>query len=219
MTNKPEHLNDPLRRELFLSGAAGAAALGSLFAAPAKAAGPLHGPSQPLFTMQQVCYVVDDLDEALDFWTKELKVGPFFLFELLALDNQIYRGQPASEPADVTIALGNSGAVQIELAFQHNDAPSVWKKEWSAAGRRGIHHFGFIPEDYRANFESLVDRGFQPAFECDIDGSPLCYFDFLEELGHFVEFWENSPLYRDIFRKTEEAARGWDGSDLVRSWA
>ncbi len=217
MTGRPENLKGPFRRDLLLSGAAGAAALGALGASAAKA-GPMHGPSQPLFTMQQVCYVVDDLEKALDFWTKELKVGPFFLFEHLALDNQRYRGQPATEDADVTIALGNTGAVQIELAFQHNDAPSVWKKEWSDAGRRGIHHFGFIPEDYPANFQSFVDRGYEPAFECDIGGSPLCYFDFLNELGHFVEFWENSPLYRDIFRTTEEAARGWDGSDPVRSW-
>ena len=209
---------DPSRRDA-LKGLAGTTAMGAMGMLGARTAGAaiLHAPSQPIFTMQQVCYVVDDLDAALKFWTEELKVGPFFMFEHLQLDNQKYRGKSA-EDADVTIALGNTGAVQIELAYQHNDAPSVWKKEWSEAGRRGVHHFGFIPEDYQANFQHFVDQGYEPAFECTIGNSPLCYFDFVDTLGHYIEFWENSELYRNIFKATEEAARGWDGMNPVRPW-
>ena len=217
---KTETLQNQTRRDLLMSGLLGASAMGALGALGAKSAraAPMHAPSQPIFTMQQLCYVVDDLDAALKFWTEKMKVGPFFLLEHVKLEDQIFRGRPADEKTDITVALGNTGALQIELAFQHNDTPSVYKEEWLNKGRTGVHHFGFIPEDYEANFKAFVDMGFEPAFQCNIAGSPLCYFDFLDTLGHYVEFWENSDLYRNIFRATEEAARNWDGSNPVRPW-
>ncbi|WP_424934279.1 VOC family protein [Amaricoccus macauensis] len=205
----------PTRRELMVGGAATLGALGAAGPARAQMHGPMHGPSQPIFTLQQVCYVVDDLDAALKYWTEELKVGPFFLFEHAPLENQIFRGEPTE--ADVTLALGNSGAVQVELVVQHNDAPSVYK-EWMDGGRRGLHHFGYMPQDYAANREHFIGLGHAPAFECTIGDSPLVYFDMLDTLGHYVEFWEDSAVYREIFRRTEEAARSWDGSDPVRPW-
>ena len=103
--------------------------------------------SQPLYTVRQLAYVVRDLNVALKYWTEVLKVGPFFMFEHCPLDNQLYRGNPAD--VDVTLALGNSGALQIELIYQNNDAPSVYK-EFLDAGREGVHHFGMMPTDYTA---------------------------------------------------------------------
>ena len=52
------------------------------------------------------------------------------------MENQKYQGGPSN--ADVSIALGNSGDVQIELIHK-NDAPSVYK-EFFDAGRTGIHN-------------------------------------------------------------------------------
>ena len=67
--------------------------------------------TQPLYTFRQVAYVVKDMDSALKYWTEVLKVGPFFMLEHAPLDNQRYRGGESN--ADVTIALGNSGALQV----------------------------------------------------------------------------------------------------------
>ncbi|MEQ8663634.1 MAG: VOC family protein, partial [Gammaproteobacteria bacterium] len=106
--------------------------------------------TQPLYTVRQVAYVVRDIDAALKYWVDVLKVGPFFLFEHCPLENQRYRGGPSN--ADVTLALGNSGDVQIELIYCENDAPSVYK-EFLDAGRVGVHHFGMMPENYAETCE------------------------------------------------------------------
>ena len=82
--------------------------------------------TQPLYTVRQLAYVVKDMDAALKYWVDVLKVGPFYLFEHCPLRNQRYRGNPSN--VDVTLALGNSGALQIELIVQHNDEPSVYKE-------------------------------------------------------------------------------------------
>ena len=118
--------------------------------------------TQPLYTVRQLAYVVTDMDAALTYWTETLKVGPFFLFEHCPLKDQVYRGKPGN--VDVDIALGNSGALQIELIRQRNDAGSVYK-EFLDAGRVGVHHFGLMPEDYKATCTQYKALGHEAAFE------------------------------------------------------
>ncbi len=169
--------------------------------------------TQPLYTLRQLAYVVRDLDVALAYWIDVLKVGPFFLFEHCPLENQIYRGNPSN--VDVTLALGNSGDVQIELIFQHNDAGSVYK-EFLDAGKEGVHHFGLMPVDYHATCQQYRDLGHAAAFECTVGGAALTYFDTLDKVGHFIELWDNDDVFKDLFTLVENAAKEWDGSDPVR---
>lgn len=169
--------------------------------------------SQPLYTVRQLAYVVRDLDAALKYWTETLKVGPFFLFEHCPLDNQIYRGSPSN--VDVTLALGNSGALQIELIYQNNDEPSVYK-EFLDAGREGVHHFGMMPVDYPATCAHYRALGHEAAFVSDIGGAELTYFDTVDAVGHFIELWDNNDTFKNLFTLVEDAATGWDGKDPVR---
>jgi hypothetical protein len=148
--------------------------------------------TQPLYTVRQVAYVVRDMEKALKYWTEYLKVGPFFMLEHAPLENQKYRG--GASDADISIALGNSGDVQIELIYCENDAPSVYK-EFLDAGKTGVH---------------------EAAFECTVGGAPLVYFDTVDSVGHFIELWDNNEVYLDLFKLVEDAAKGWDGSDPVR---
>ncbi len=169
--------------------------------------------TQPLYTVRQVAYVVRDLDAALKYWVDVLNVGPFFLFAHCPLKNQRYRGKPSN--VDVSLALGNSGDVQIELVFQHNNEPSVYK-EFLDGGRVGVHHFGLMPPDYRATYERYKALGHEPAFECTVGGAELVYFDTVQAIGHFTELWDNCDTFKDLFMLVENAAKGWDGKDPVR---
>lgn len=169
--------------------------------------------TQPLGTVRQLAYVVTDLEAALHYWTNTLKAGPFFLLEHCPLANQKYYG--ADSDADVTIALGNSGDLQIELIYQHNDAPSVYQ-DFLQAGRVGVHHFGLMPEDYSATTAHYRALGHEEAFTCTVGGAPLVYFDTLDTLGHYVELWDNHTVFKDMFLMVEEAAQGWDGKDPIR---
>lgn len=169
--------------------------------------------TQPLYTVRQLAYVVRDLDAALTYWTEVLKVGPFFLLEHCPLLNQKYYGKPSN--VDVDLALGNSGALQIELIFQHNDEPSVYK-EFLDAGRVGVHHFGLMPVDYQTTCAHYRSLGHAAAFECTVGGAELVYFDTVKTVGHYIELWDNSDVFKTMFQKIEDAAKGWDGKDPVR---
>ena len=170
--------------------------------------------TQPLYTVRQLAYVVRDLDAALRYWTETLGAGPFFVLQHCPLQDQRYYGAHAE--TDISVALGNSGALQIELIQQHNDAPSVYR-DFLDAGRSGVHHIGLMPEDYAAQCARYRALGHRIAFECTLGGAPLVYFDTLDAVGHYIELWDNSPVFKDLFEMIEEAAVGWDGQDPVRT--
>ena len=169
--------------------------------------------SQPLSTVRQIAYVVRDFDAALKYWIELVRVGPFFVFEHCPLQNQRYRGQASN--VDVTLAIGNSGALQIELIYQHNDEPSVYK-EFLDAGRVGVHHYGLMPENYAETCADYRARGHAAAFTCTVAGAELTYFDTVASLGHYTELWDNSSVFKDLFLRVENAAVGWDGRDPIR---
>lgn len=170
--------------------------------------------SQPLTQMRQVAYVVSEIDVALQYWVEVMNAGPFFKLEHAPLANQRYRGATGSD-VDVTLAMGLSGDLQIELIQQHNDAPSVFK-EFLDEGRHGIHHIGLMPADYAATMDRYHASGLETAFECDFGGADLAYFDMLDSLGHFVELWDNHENFTGLFTMIEEAAKDWNGEDPVR---
>ncbi len=170
--------------------------------------------TQPLQTVRQLAYVTQDLDAALKYWTDVLHVGPFYVFEHVPLENQRYRGQPSN--VDLTITLRNTGAVQIELMFQHNSEPSVYK-EFLEAGRVGIHHFGLVPPDYQAACTQYKELGHEAAFELMVGDTHVVYFDTVQAIGHFTELWENTASLNEMFLMVENAAKDWDGKDPVRS--
>lgn len=170
--------------------------------------------TQPLGTIRQLAYVVKDLDAALDYWVNTMKAGPFYKMEHINLENQKYYGEPTN--ADISVALGNSGDLQIELIVQHNEAKSVYK-DFLDAGRQGVHHMALMPEDYPATYEQYLSSGHKPAFELSLGGAPVVYFDALDTVGHYIELWDNNSVFKDMFMLVEEAAKGWDGSDPVRA--
>jgi len=85
--------------------------------------------------IRQNGYVVRDVEAAMKHWTEVLGVGPFFYFERVPIEGFRYRGEPS--PLEASIALANSGPLQIELIEQRNDAPSMYR-DFLAAGREGL---------------------------------------------------------------------------------
>ena len=113
-----------------------------------------------LGTVRQVACVVDDMEQALNYWIDVMNAGPFFLFEHAEKENQRYRGGASN--VDVSLAAGNSGDVQIELIYCENNEPSVYK-EFLDAGRTGVHHLGLMPENCQETYDRYVSLGHEAA--------------------------------------------------------
>jgi hypothetical protein len=165
--------------------------------------------------VRQDGYVVEDIEAAMKHWTEVLGVGPFFYFEEVPVANFQYRGQP-SDP-QLSIALANSGDLQIELIQQRNDAPSLYR-DFRAAGHEGLQHLAYWTETFSADLERALELGFQVGHSGEIGGSDgrFVYFATEGHPGTVIELSEVSGPKGAFFRYIAEAARSWDGSGAIR---
>ena len=75
--------------------------------------------------MRQVGIVVRDIEKAMRHWVEVCGVGPWFYAEQLPMDEFRYKGRIYD--LKVSIALANSGDVQLELIQQRNDVRSLYR--------------------------------------------------------------------------------------------
>lgn len=164
--------------------------------------------------MRQIGIVVSDIEAAMRHWVKVCGVGPWFYADRLPVTAFTYRDQ-TFDGIHISVALANSGEVQLELIQQRCDTPSMYR-DFLAAGHEGMQHWSSWPEDYDARVERALSNGYSVGQSGD---SPRGKFVYLWEEGHpgtVIEMAHMTPTRRGIFDAIREAAVGWDGSDPVR---
>jgi len=164
--------------------------------------------------IRQNGFVVHDIEAALRHWTEVLGVGPFFLFERVPITDFRYRGEASD--LEVSIALANSGPLQIELIQQRNQAPSMYR-DFLARGSEGLQHVACWTESFDAELERLTGQGLRVGQSgCIGENGRFVYFETEQHPGTVLELSEiNGPKGR-FFRHIAEAAEGWDGSEPIR---
>lgn len=164
--------------------------------------------------IRQSGIIVPSLDKALDYWTGVLRIGPFFRMNHVELDYFRYRGQQSD--VDLSIALANSGDMQIELIEQHNDVPSPYFDFLSQHGP-GLQHYSVWSENYDSDMQRFADEGVKILAEGQISGgSRFAYFEGGDDAQPVMEIADLTSTTAELFKMIRDAAEGWDGSDPVR---
>jgi hypothetical protein len=160
-------------------------------------------------------YVVRDIDAAMRFWIEKLRVGPFFYVPSVKIDWFRYRGMES--PLEMSVALANSGDLQIELIQQRNDAPSMYL-DFLARHGEGLQHMSYWSMDYQALYDRAVAAGCLVGHEGQIGGPKgrFAYFDTSGHAGTVIEISDISGSKGRFFERVKVAALDWDGSDPVR---
>jgi hypothetical protein len=160
-------------------------------------------------------YVVRDIEKAMKFWTEVQRVGPFFYVPRVKIDWFRYRG--ANSAVEMSIALANSGDLQIELIQQRNDAPSMYLDFLKAHGE-GLQHMSYWTTDYQALYDRAIASGFVVGHEGQIGGDKgrFAYFETAGHAGTVVEISDVSGGKGRFFGHVRKAAENWDGRDPVR---
>jgi Glyoxalase/Bleomycin resistance protein/Dioxygenase superfamily len=164
----------------------------------------------------QLGYVVRDIRAAMDAWIAQ-GVGPWFYFENVETDYFRYRG--VDSPMRISVALANSGSLQIELIQQRNDAPSLYK-EFLDSGREGFQHVSYWTTDYQTLYDTALSLGYFVGHEGSIGGE-RGRFAYLEndatpETGTVMEISDVSGPKGLFFAHVRQLAEGWDGSEPIR---
>jgi catechol 2,3-dioxygenase-like lactoylglutathione lyase family enzyme len=164
--------------------------------------------------IRQLGYVVPDIEAAMDYWTRELGVGPFFYNPRVPIENYRYRGE--SHVPHNSVALANSGALQVELIQCRNAVPSMYK-DFTDAGHSGLQHVAYWTSDYDADLARLTAEGFEPVMSGEVGTrGRFVYFDTEYHPGTVIELSEVAGPKGEMFRLIREASENWDGSDPVR---
>lgn len=160
-------------------------------------------------------YVVRDIHAAMDHWVNVLGVGPWYYVEQVKTDYFRHRG--VASPVEMSIALANSGDLQIELIQQRNDAPSLYK-EFLDAGHEGLQHLAYWTKDYQSVYDHALSLGYKVGHEGQIGGAQgrFCYFDTQTHPGTVVELSDISGAKGPFFDHIRQAALNWDGRNPIR---
>ena len=163
-------------------------------------------------SFDQIGFVVDDLDEALRYWTDVIRVAPFFVYRDFRLAECFYEGEPIE--LTISVGYGQAGDVQIELVEQHGDTPSTYLGRASG----DAHHVAFWTPDYDRHVEAYRSRGLVDLMWGTASGKPDERFVYLAANGPgpMIEVTEVHPAKREMYRGIADAARTYDGTEPVR---
>jgi len=182
--------------------------------------GASSGDSHRLWPVQviQNCYVVRDLEQACRRLHRLYGIGPFLGGGAGELGQHFHRGQPAP-PIEIRGVFVQSGDLNIELVQLLSTTPSAFH-DMFPGGAEGFHHVAMFCDDYVARREAFVAEGFEVASEFTVSfGAQICYVDARASLGHMIELYPESDIIRGMYQQTRDAARTWDGQELIIPWA
>lgn len=165
--------------------------------------------------VRQVAYVVKDIRKAMQEWV-EIGVGPWFYVEKVPVEDYQYKGKPYD--LDMSVALSNSGYIQIELIQQRNDAPSLYLDYPPKVGE-GIHHVShwLESEEYDKRYQELLSLGYIVGHSGNIGtNGRFAYFINDRLPGAILEISEMSGFKGEYFKAICETCMNWDGTDPIR---
>ena len=162
------------------------------------------------YAINQVAYIVDDLEEASLAHSKLFGSGPFVLMPAGTMAKATYKG----EPIELTMqqAYGQYGDLQIEFIKVLSE-PNPYFED----GRRGFHHFSTWVDDYDQAIAEFAEAGFKPVIEMEsASGLRVAYIDCTDKLGHCVEI--HSPI-KGFWDSIAAKAKDWDGEEPYRPFS
>ena len=162
----------------------------------------------------QIGYVVRDIDASIDQWVRR-GVGPWFYVDRVQTDYFLYRG--VESELEVSVAVANSGELQLELIQPRNDASSAFT-EFLDAGHEGAQHVAYWTEDFQQLYDNALSLGYTVTQEGSIGGEHgrFAYLDTEHDHGTAIEISDISGPTRPFFSDIRDAAANWDGTDPIR---
>lgn len=165
-------------------------------------------------TMVQLGFVVPSLEQAVESWLAR-GVGPFFEMRHVSLPKQTYRGAPTN--VDMSVAIGYSGGIQLELIEQHDESPSLYRDFLREAPAGGLHHVAFMSPRYDEALEHAEASGHPVVQEwVNALGGRFAYLEKRASDGTYVEILEEQKMLTRLFEMMKGAAASWDGSSPRR---
>ena len=161
---------------------------------------------------RQIGFVVRDIDAAMQSFI-DMGIGPWYVIRQLPLQ-AYYRGR-ACEVVQ-SMALANSGEMQLELIQQHCDTPSIFTEFLESHGE-GFHQLAWWVHDFAAAVRAAEAAGHPVVWAGAEGGTPYAYVKPPAGPVEIIEIMELNAVTDGMAARVRAAAEDWDGTNPVRS--
>ncbi|HHM8127196.1 TPA: VOC family protein [Pseudomonas aeruginosa] len=162
--------------------------------------------------VDQIGFVVDNIEEAAMHWVNTCGVGPFFIHKDVEYDKFTYKGEES--PAKLTLAFSYIGSVMLELIYQPDSYPSVYTTFKQRSGT-GLVHLARFCDDLEA-----AAKAFEPnqvlQYTRTPDGVETIYLDTEHHNGGLIEFIKIPEIYKPITELFQKTVNNWNGDRPLR---
>lgn len=168
--------------------------------------------------IRQVAYLVPDIEAAMEYWSSQLGVGPWFYNPRVPIRNFRYAGE-SYEPHN-SVALANAGGLQLELLQTRNDVPSMYR-DFQQEGHVGAQHFAYWTQNFDEDLERAKAAGFEVLMSGEVgERGRFVYFATKPgegaHPGTVIELSEVAGPKGKLFDLIRKASENWDGTDPIR---
>lgn len=153
----------------------------------------------------QLGFITDSAEKLIPQLKEYYNVPEFFVFPDIKFNEVIFRGQPAS--CRISIAIGYSGPVQIEVVECLSGIGAY--SEFLQNHGPGLHHVGFLVDDFDAALEKQLSMGLtiiQTGVIGDEKAIRFAYIDTVETLGVVTEIIWISKSIAQLYKRLQDRA-------------
>lgn len=151
---------------------------------------------EPLYKLKainQIGFVVEDIDKAMEAYWRYFGVGPWrvYNFGSPVVKDTTFRGEP--EDFHMTVAIAKVGDLDFEL-IQHVDGRSIYKEFMERNPGGAIHHLAWFVKNIDEAVEEMKQLGFKViqsgrGYGKNGDGG-FAYLSTEDEMGALFELLE-----------------------------
>lgn len=159
----------------------------------------------------QLGYAVHDVD----LWIGNFLgagVGPWWVYRNMRADVYDYLG--ARSTARFACGVSFSGPLMVEVIQPLDHEPSPYL-DFLRAGREGLQHVCYFPDDFDAATAALLEQGCAQTVDGHTGGFAFRYF-LRPGIDESIELGKLTPESRAGLEAQREVCAEWDGTDPVR---
>nr|WP_161990875.1 VOC family protein [Pseudomonas caspiana] len=163
----------------------------------------------------QLCFVVENLEQAMAQFSLLAGAGPWFILPRIPtdLDSTVYRGVPT--PLGACIALAYAGNLMYELVCPDQGSSSIFK-EWADIRGYGLHHLGYAVSEFDALMASIESDAVQVLMTSKTPrGARVVMIQGEEPEGVLAEYIEIIPASCDFYSFMRKQSLSWDRQTLI----
>lgn len=148
--------------------------------------------------IQQVAYIVENLEDATHLWRHSERVSPFLICrDISPFTKGTFRDNPCGETT-INVGFSYIGGMQLELIEVCSDEPSIYHEALEKFGQN-VHHYAVHTREFAKTHRWALENGYAAVLESGIDG--LARMSYLEHEDHsfIIELIELNALTQPYF--------------------